>query len=88
MYTVKKAPKYPFLRKGMGIDLPITIAHKECGLNDGGRENGIEFCERENLQDIRAFRDEKLHASRVARHRSITGDPHPDICGGGEFDTL
>ena len=29
---MRKALKYPFLYKGMGIDLPITIAHKECGL--------------------------------------------------------
>ena len=29
---MRKALKYPFLRKGMGIDLPITIAHKEWGL--------------------------------------------------------
>jgi len=29
MFTVNKAHKYPFLRKGMGIDLPIKIAHKE-----------------------------------------------------------
>jgi hypothetical protein len=28
----EKSAKYPFLRKGMGIDLPITIAHKEWGL--------------------------------------------------------
>jgi len=32
MFTVRKTLKYPFLRKGMGIDLPITIAHKEWGL--------------------------------------------------------
>ncbi len=33
MFTVKKTLKYPFLCKGMGIDLPnFTIAHKEWGL--------------------------------------------------------
>jgi len=32
IFTVKRALKYPFLRKGMGIDLPIMIAHKEWGL--------------------------------------------------------
>ena len=31
-FIVSKTPKYPFLRKGMGFDLPITISNKECGL--------------------------------------------------------
>jgi len=31
-FIVSKTLKYPFLRKGMGIDLPITISKKECGL--------------------------------------------------------
>ena len=30
---MKKALKYPFLRKGMGINLPSTIVHKEWGLD-------------------------------------------------------
>ena len=48
---MRKALKCLFLRKGMGIDLPIMIAHKEWGLKPrylqfavGHEKRGLNIC--------------------------------------------
>jgi len=63
---VRKALKYPFLRKGMGIDLPITIAHKEWELNPYV-QIFTEFCEKWGLGCFSINYHQNLHKLLLLR---------------------